>query len=63
LDYFWLIGDKASNKLFTYVNMEKLQSSITIKLFFDLLNNFTPELGVTETINSNEKKEINRVNL
>jgi len=43
--------------------MEKLQSSITIKLFFDLLNNFTPELGVTETINSNEKKEINRVNL
>jgi len=41
--------------------MDKLRSTPTIKLFFDLLDNYTPELGVTETINQQEKKEINKV--
>jgi len=51
-------GDKASQNLFTYVNMRKLESSPTINLFFKLLDNYTPELGVTETINQQEKREI-----
>jgi poly(U)-specific endoribonuclease len=53
-------GDHASQHLFNYVNMDKLRSTPTIKLFFDLLDNYTPELGVTETINQQEKKEINK---
>jgi len=53
-------GDHASNNLFNYVNMRKLESTPTIKLFFDLLDNYTPDLGVTETVNGKEKKEINK---
>ena len=41
--------------------MRKLESSPTISLFFKLLDNYTPELGVTETINQQEKREIDKV--
>ncbi|ORX60918.1 hypothetical protein BCR36DRAFT_3727 [Piromyces finnis] len=40
--------------------MDKFNSIPTIKLFNDLLDNYTPELGVSETINQKEKKEINK---
>jgi len=53
-------GDNASEKLFSYINMKKLESTKTIKLFFNLLDNYTPELGITETINQQERNEINK---
>jgi len=42
--------------------MRKLESTPTIDLFFKLLDNYTAELGVSETVNQQEKKEIDRVN-
>jgi len=40
--------------------MRKLESTPTIDLFFKLLDNYTPELGITETVNQQEKREIDR---
>lgn len=51
-------GDNASENLIVYLNKNKFNSSKTFKTFYNLLDNYNPELGVTESVTGKEEREI-----